>query len=110
MAGFQLDVLDPIHLEKIITKVVFLFSVVIAVFQLEEKSFFRLHQTCRGVHEFMRTSQKAVVHLWIYRQFKFKVNKDGSQGFVYLDGGKSKKVCAEQLCGARLGILSLRGR
>ena len=76
MAAFRFAELDPVLLEKIITKVLFLciFLLKERIFQVESKSYFRLQQTCHGVEEIIRRSPNIRIHLDGIYNFRF--NKD----------------------------------
>lgn len=64
MDKFPLFDLNPNHLESVINKV-FLHSIFCtrSAFQLEDKSYFKLQQTCRDVGDFIRSSSNISVHL-----------------------------------------------
>lgn len=76
MAAFRFAELDPVLLEKIITKVLYLciFLLKERIFQVESNSYFRLQQTCHGVKEIIRRSPNIRIHLDGIYNFRF--NKD----------------------------------
>lgn len=74
MEVFRLLDLEQQLLEKVITKVglllsIYLFSLLI--FQVTEKSYFRLRETCSGMDEFIKASTNISVRL--DRHFRFRL-------------------------------------
>lgn len=100
MAGFPIFDLNPVFMEKVINKV-FLFSTFFYfdVFQLKEKSYFRIQQTCRGMGEFIRNSSNISVLIGgIYYPFW----DDERQCYAFNSTSYSGRYPVEALYGTKI--------
>ena len=110
MTDFPLIELHRILLEKVITKVFLLiFCVHKIFFQLKDKSYFRLQQTCRGVREFIHSCRKISVHMEsiTFASVKDFYCHDSVAQFSLRTIGQKWLVDADSLYGVRLKSINL---
>lgn len=104
--NFYLAGLDPMLLEKVITKVCFLRFLSTELFQMNPIAYCRLQQACRGMYELVRKCRKMFVYrmdgnLYHWRSGSWTYCSEGKR----LKGGKSISIdAAYGLCFKYLSI------
>lgn len=109
--GIGLLSLTPMHLEKVVNKVSLfsLFSSIKIIFQLQEKSYFRLQQTCRDMNEFIQNSRNISVRVERHLELHYTRTDDLWQLRSDRRDRTRKQVCIDvkSICGVRLSSIQL---